>query len=69
MANLKNPDLRPCDVCGLVAGHECKFHRPPKEERCPKCGRGWVLEWIAGWWCSRRYAAGDPCDWIVGGGA
>lgn len=35
-------------------------------QRCPKCKRGEVLEWMAGWWCSRRYDYPDACDWIAG---
>lgn len=33
---------------------------------CPKCKRGHVFEWYAGYWCSRRYSNINPCDWDEG---
>lgn len=38
----------------------------PKPDRCPKCKRGTVLESTPGWYCSRRYAKRNPCDWEKG---
>lgn len=35
--------------------------------RCPICRRGVLLEWLAGMYCSRRYAKrGKTCDFEIG---
>ncbi len=36
---------------------------PPK---CPICKQGELLEWRAGYWCSRRYKPGELCDFEGG---
>lgn len=35
-------------------------------DRCPICKRGALLEWRAGYYCSRRYAPRTPCDFEGG---
>lgn len=47
--------------CGLHGEERCK------RCLCPKCKRGVMLEWKAGWWCSRTYATKNPCNYEVGG--
>lgn len=49
----------------------CGLHGKTASEcalcRCPKCKRGVMLEWRAGWYCSRTYAKKNPCHYEVGG--
>lgn len=38
-----------------------------KEDRCPLCKRGIILEWKAGWYCSRIMTyRRNPCIFEVG---
>jgi len=48
----------------------CPFHgkvRCPRC-RCPKCKRGYMVEWRVGWYCSNLYARQKRhrCDYEVG---
>jgi hypothetical protein len=47
------------DPCPMHNAKRCRWCR------CPKCKRGIMLEWRVGWWCSRRYAKKDACDYEV----
>lgn len=68
-------ELRPCPAgCGHMmrpCPHGCVCHKcdgkgATKSDACPKCGVGTVLESVPGFWCSRRYAIAEPCDWESG---